>query len=392
MAKQISVIVITYNRPENLERVLVSIAKQEGVDGKFELIVSDDGSTDHTPSVVKQFGKSVDFPVRFVTHPDRGFELSRTRNDGVRASEGDFILLIDGDCAVPPDHVATHFNERCKGVVRGLETPVWLTEEQSSRVDLENIEDGTFLKEITWRQRCELRKRAFRSSFYSLIRHPRKPRLLGGNMGLFREDYERVNGCDERFVGWGHEDDDLNSRMRSVGMRLKSIIGKTYTCHLWHPVAPSRPDDPARGENVSYLYRPVRLSKCMEGLNKRSWGDVTMSLSGAVEEGWMSNAVSGMPFKTVRTTGEVDVICVDDQSAFGLRAFNDAANCKVLICKDVEELHHQLVCEADVLITQSQGLSVKGDPHTYMDQVGDWDRITAWMSGNQVKRPVDRAA
>ena len=119
---------------------------------------------------------------------------------------------------------------------------------------------------------------------------------------------------------------------------------------------------------------------------------MTMSLSGAVEEGWMSNAVSGMPFKTVRTNGEVDVICVDDQSAFGLRAFNDAANCKVLICKDVEELHHQLVCEADVLITQSQGLSVKGDPHTYIDHVGDWDRITAWMSGNQLKRPADRAA
>ena len=225
MAKQISVIVITYNRPENLERVLVSIAKQEGVEGKFELIVSDDGSTDHTPSVVQEFGKSVDFPVRFVTHPDRGFELSRTRNDGVRESEGDFLLLIDGDCAVPPDHVATHFNARCKGVVRGLETPIWLSEAQSNLIDLTSVGDGTFRREITWRQRFELKKRALRSSFYSLIRHPRKPRLLGGNLGLFREDYERVNGCDQRFVGWGHEDDDLNARMRAVGMRLKSIIG-----------------------------------------------------------------------------------------------------------------------------------------------------------------------
>ncbi|MFL2870027.1 MAG: glycosyltransferase [Pirellulaceae bacterium] len=392
MAKQISVIVVTYNRPENLERVLVSIAKQEGVDGKFELIVSDDGSTDHTPAVVEQFGKSVDFPVRFVTHPDRGFELSRTRNDGVRASEGDFILLIDGDCAVPPDHVATHFNMRSKGVVRGLETPVWLSEAQSSRIDLASIDDGTFLSEITWRQRFELKKRAFRSSFYSLMRHPRKPRILGGNMGLFREDYERVNGCDERFVGWGHEDDDLNARMRAVGMRPKSIIGKTYTCHLWHPVAPSRPNDPARGKNVCYLHRPVRLSKCMQGLTKRDWRDVTMSLNGTVEEGWMANVVSGMPFNSVRTDGEIDVICVDDQSGFGVRSFNDAADCKILICKDVEDLHHQLVCEADVLITQSQGLTVKGDPHTYMDQVGDWDRITAWMAGTEESIAVERAA
>tara|TARA_Y100001934_G_scaffold79511_1_gene98834 strand:- start:207 stop:1385 length:1179 start_codon:yes stop_codon:yes gene_type:complete len=392
LAKQISVIVITYNRPENLERVLVSIAKQEGVEGKFELIVSDDGSTDHTPSVVQEFGKSVDFPVRFVTHPDRGFELSRTRNDGVRESEGDFLLLIDGDCAVPPDHVATHFNARCKGVVRGLETPIWLSEAQSNLIDLTSVGDGTFRREITWRQRFELKKRALRSSFYSLIRHPRKPRLLGGNMGLFREDYERVNGCDQRFVGWGHEDDDLNARMRAVGMRLKSIIGMTYTCHLWHPTTPSRPDDPACGKNVRYLQRPVRLNKCMEGLTKRTWSDVTMRLSGMVQEGWMEKVVSKMPFKTVRTGAEIDVICVEDQTAFGMRAFNDSADCKVLICKDVEDLHHQLVCEADVLITQSQGLSVKGDPHTYMDHVGDWDRITAWMSGEEVNTPAERAA
>ena len=78
LARQISVIVTTYNRPENLERVLVSIAQQKGVEGKFELIVSDDGSSDHTASIVEEFGKSVDFPVRFLTHPDKGFELSRT--------------------------------------------------------------------------------------------------------------------------------------------------------------------------------------------------------------------------------------------------------------------------------------------------------------------------
>ena len=392
LAKQISVIVTTYNRPENLERVLMSIAQQKGVEGKFELIVSDDGSSDHTPSMVEEFGKSADFPVRFLTHPDQGFELSRTRNDGVRESEGDFLLLIDGDCAIPPDHVATHYNVRCKGVMRGLETQLWLTEEQSSRIDLASIEDGSFLKEITWRQRFELWKRACCSSFYSLIRHPRKPRLIGCNMGMLREDYELINGCDERFGCWGHEDDDLNARMRAIGIRLKSIIGKTFTRHLWHPTAPSRPDDPALGKNVRYFQRPVRLSKCMEGLTKRTWTDVTMSLSGKVQEGWMEKVVSKAPFKTVRTGGEIDAICVDDQTAFGMRAFNDSADCKVLICKDVEDLHHQLVCEADVLITQSQGLSVKGDPHTYMDHVGDWDRITAWMSGEEVNTPAERAA
>jgi GT2 family glycosyltransferase len=51
----ISLIVNTFQKPGHLALVLDSIARQEGVDGRFELIVSDDGSTDETPRVGEEF-------------------------------------------------------------------------------------------------------------------------------------------------------------------------------------------------------------------------------------------------------------------------------------------------------------------------------------------------
>ena len=39
-----------------------------------------------------------------------------------------------------------------------------------------------------------------------------------------RADYERVNGYDENFVGWGCEDDDLRLRLRHAGVRIESIL------------------------------------------------------------------------------------------------------------------------------------------------------------------------
>ena len=45
---QIAVIVSTFERPGHLERCLASLEAQRGVDGNFEVVVTDDGSRDDT--------------------------------------------------------------------------------------------------------------------------------------------------------------------------------------------------------------------------------------------------------------------------------------------------------------------------------------------------------
>jgi GT2 family glycosyltransferase len=59
-------------------------------------------------------------------------------------------------------------------------------------------------------------------------------RIKGCNLGMWRSDYARVNGCDETFVGWGHEDADLVLRLARSGVKRKGGAFATEVFHLWH--------------------------------------------------------------------------------------------------------------------------------------------------------------
>ena len=112
---EISLIVNTFEKPGHLAIVLESIARQRGVDGLFELIVTDDGSTDATRKTVDAFAANAAFRVDFTTAPHDGFQLARTRNRGARLARGRTLLFLDGDCALPQDHLLAHLERRRPG-------------------------------------------------------------------------------------------------------------------------------------------------------------------------------------------------------------------------------------------------------------------------------------
>jgi len=95
---------------------------------------------------------------------------------------------------------------------------------------------------------------------------------------MWRRDFEAVNGCDERFVGWGQEDDDLGLRLRAAGVRLESILDRTWSLHVWHPVDTSATPRWKDGVNVPYFLRRGRLNRCRHGLRERSTHDLTWGL------------------------------------------------------------------------------------------------------------------
>src|SRR5690606_40861443 len=130
---EISVVVSTYQRPHHLRRCLESLAAQREVDGKFEVIVVDDGSQDETADVVTKFRHDSGLPVKFSTHPHEGYQLSRCRNAGIRASTAPYLLFTDGDCVFPPDHLRRHLDARRPGMVR-VGDCIRLDEAPSSRV------------------------------------------------------------------------------------------------------------------------------------------------------------------------------------------------------------------------------------------------------------------
>ncbi len=144
-----------------------------------------------------------------------------------------------------------------------------IEKELSETLSEDGARRGEFLNWYVNGESERLARQHRKARFYGFLRHPRKPKLVGNNFGVWRSDFERVNGFDENFRGWGQEDDDLGLRLRRSGVRLDSILGWTRSYHLWHPRDPSTTAEWRAGVNVPYFLRARRLTRCRNGLVKR---------------------------------------------------------------------------------------------------------------------------
>lgn len=262
---ELAVILTTYQRPQHLERSLLSLALQQGMQGRFEVVVADDGSKDSTHEVVEQFARTVDFPVRWISHEHAGFRVALCRNDGARASTASYLLFSDGDCLFPLDHLRKHLMARRSGIVRAGDC-LRLSEEVTARIDTEAIKSGDYLRWTSSRDRRRLFRKRIKERCYQFMHHRLKPKLTGWNIGISRADFEAVNGFDESFVGWGCEDDDIAWRLRSSGRRIASALPFTHAYHMWHATAPSCPAKWGDGPNVDLLQIGKRPVRCVAGL------------------------------------------------------------------------------------------------------------------------------
>jgi glycosyltransferase involved in cell wall biosynthesis len=88
----------TYNRAHTLHRVYDSLRAQTLRD--FEWLVVDDGSTDDTPSLIAQWTKAADFPIRHFKQEHSGKHIAH--NLAVREAQGEFFFTLDSDDACVP--------------------------------------------------------------------------------------------------------------------------------------------------------------------------------------------------------------------------------------------------------------------------------------------------
>jgi glycosyltransferase involved in cell wall biosynthesis len=99
-----SVIVPSYNRAEEIRELLHSFTKLQFPQERYELIIADDGSTDHTEQVVREFQQSTDINLKFYRQENQG--PGAARNMGMQKAQGDVFIFIDSDCTVAPDWLA----------------------------------------------------------------------------------------------------------------------------------------------------------------------------------------------------------------------------------------------------------------------------------------------
>jgi len=325
----ISLIVNTFQKPRHLALVLASIALQEGVGERLEVVVADDGSDETTHDIVSDFSRRVPFAVHFTTEPHDGFRLARVRNRGAALSSGETLLFLDGDSVLPPDHVAMHLAARRPGWAQ-IGDVVRLSESDSCDLVPTSIATHALHRLAPPAELRRLARRHRKSVFQNLLRHPSKPRLAGGNFSVWHSDYFRVNGSDERFRGWGQEDDDLGLRLRAAGIRLASILARTCAYHVWHPSDPSATPRWRDGVNVPYFHRRGRLTRCRQGLERRNRTAVRWGLPGDGSDqglsGLLARCLADTPQAGSGERCEVDVVVWPGRGHFRRRA-----ECRLLV-------------------------------------------------------------
>jgi len=226
---RVSLIITTYNRPDALELVLESALKQSFRD--FEIIVADDGSKDETKKVIEKFQEKSDIKIIHSWQEDKGFRAAMARNKAVAKSKGKYLIFIDGDMVLDKDFVLDHLEVAKRGIFI-----------QGSRVLLSKTLTQKILKtkEISFnlfQKGIKNRKNMIKSKILSKVFSKYTTSLKGiktCNFALFREDFFRVNGFDNRFIGWGREDSEFAARLLNSGIKRKNLKFLAIAYHLWH--------------------------------------------------------------------------------------------------------------------------------------------------------------
>lgn len=88
----------------------------------------------------------------------------------------------------------------------------------------------------------------------SLQTHPRPhgPHLKGGVNIVPRQHFESIHGFDERFIGWGGEDDAFTASLTHLCGHYKRMEGTIY--HLWHTHNNSSPETYEANTNLLKAY------------------------------------------------------------------------------------------------------------------------------------------
>jgi len=236
-ASTISIIITTYNRPDALTAVVEACFAQD--DKNFEIIIADDGSTNNTLEAVAALQARSPVPLKHVWQEDIGFRAARARNLGTLAAQGDYVIFLDGDCVPQKDFVANHRRLAKRGyTVTG--SRVLLSEAYTRRL----LDQHLDIQRLGVMEKLKLRLAGDTNKFLQTVlvwpdigRESKKfswRRIKSCNMGAWRSDLDLVNGFDESFTGWGHEDSDLVVRLFNAGVQRKDGSFATEVYHLWH--------------------------------------------------------------------------------------------------------------------------------------------------------------
>lgn len=235
----ISVLISTYEQPRELELALASLCRQTRLPD--EVLVGDDGSGEATREVMERWAARAPFPLHHVWQADRGYRKARIMNEAARRARGEHFVLLDGDSFPHRAWVEDHaLAADGRTVLCGRR--VKLGPAVSPTVTVADVEAGAF--DGAFRPKLLRSRLAGDTKRWALgvrlprpvarVLHPRARKLMGVNFSLPRAAFVEVNGFNEAWTIYGHEDRDLELRLQRAGWPQRALLNRAIVFHLHH--------------------------------------------------------------------------------------------------------------------------------------------------------------
>ncbi|MDQ1739525.1 MAG: hypothetical protein QOE53_1177 [Pseudonocardiales bacterium] len=103
-----SVIIPTYNRAGLLAHTLDSLVRQDLPRAEFEVLVVDDGSSDHTAELAESYRDRLE--LRYFFQPDEGWRVAQARNVGLANAAGAVCVMVDSGVVLHSGCLRAHLD------------------------------------------------------------------------------------------------------------------------------------------------------------------------------------------------------------------------------------------------------------------------------------------
>lgn len=195
-----SFIVPVYNRPDEIDELLESLSKLK-TETLFEVVIIEDGSTIPCEAIVEKYNSKISISYHFKPNSGPG----DSRNYGMKVAKGDYFIILDSDCIIPPDYLLQ--------VQKSLEVE-YVDCFGGPDAALDSFSD--IQKAINFSMTSFLTTGGIRGGSEKVGKF--QPRSF--NMGLSKKAFEASEGFGNIHPG---EDPDLAIRLWNLGFRTKLI-------------------------------------------------------------------------------------------------------------------------------------------------------------------------
>lgn len=201
-----SFIIPVYNRPNEIQELLESLNAQ--TDKEFEVVIVEDGSSEKSDQVVASFSDKL--TIRYFFKPNSG--PGDSRNFGMKHAKGNYFLILDSDCILPPEYM-----EEVKKRLKNEYVDCF------GGVDAALDSFSDVQKAINFAMTSVLTTGGVRGASEKLGKF--QPRSF--NMGISKKAFEASGGFSEIHPG---EDPDLSIRLWKLGFNTR-LFQTVYVYH-----------------------------------------------------------------------------------------------------------------------------------------------------------------